>query len=127
MAKAVGATGFTVIKAQPLILVAVPTIGALFCHRVGTLLGNNTAGRLFNSVGNLLKAPLGFVELSYNVYIAPFVNRTLGLPTILNYTKQIQRSPGLDSAEAIKLLEASRQKPFFEMVKDFAYHKFWSK
>lgn len=109
MAKAAGVTGLQIMKAQPIMLIALPTVGGMFFHGCGALIGNNTVGRTCNTIGNVLNIPMSYTELVYNAYIAPFINKTIGLPTVLNYTKQAVRGPGLNGTEAIKLLQDSKK------------------
>lgn len=119
MAKAAGVTGLNIIKAQPLLVIALPTVGAMFFHGCGQIIGNNTVGRSFNTIGNILNLPMTFTEITYNAYLAPLVNRTLGIPTILNYTKQAQRGPGLDASEALGLLKSSEKGSIIKSLKCF--------
>lgn len=59
-----------------------------------------------------------FSESIYNVYIAPVFAKVTGIPTILNYTKQMQRGPGLYKNEAIKLL-IGKDKGFISAIKSW--------
>ena len=108
MAKAAGVSGLTLIKAQPLLVIVLPTVGAIFFHGCGAIAGNNRRGCNTIGIGNVLNIPMRFTELTYNTYLGPFVNKTLGIPTILNYTQQAQRGPGLDASEALKLAKDKR-------------------
>lgn len=123
MAKAAGATGAAVIKTQPMLLVAIPTTGAIFFHGLGMLAGNNTFGRTCDMVGNFFILPMHGFELTYNAYIGPFVNKTVGFPTYLNYTQQVMRGPGFSVSEAQKLLAQGQKntvvKQTWNVVKNF--------
>jgi hypothetical protein len=127
MAKAAGVTGLKIIQVQPFMLVVLPTVGAMFFHGCGSLAGNNTVGRTCNTIGNILNLPMSYCESVYNLYLAPVVNRTIGIPTVLNYTKQAMRGPGLDSAEAIKLLYDGQKKSILKTIKCFLIKKLGGK
>lgn len=127
MAKVAKATGLTVIKAQPLLLIAIPTTGAIFFHGLGMVSGNNTFGRSCNMIGNSFLIPMYGCELTYNAYIGPFVNQTFGFPTYLNFTQQLIRGPGFSQVEAQQLLEQAKKheimKKGLTVVKNFLIKK----
>ena len=104
IAKVVGVTGIKVNKAQSLLVVAGPTVGAIFFHGCGTSTGNNLVGRSFNTSGNIINFPRYWSKALYNSYAAPLIYIIAGLSTVLNYTRQALRGPGLDKHEALKLL-----------------------
>ena len=119
MARAAGVTRFKMIKAQHFMLLVLSTVGAMFFCGVGCVIGNNSVGRTCNTIGNVLNLPMSYIEMLYNSYVAPLVNRTIGVPTILNYTKQMMRGPGLDSEEAVKLLYDSQKNSIIKNIKCF--------
>ena len=104
LAKCAGVTGLRVLKAQPLLVVVLPTTGAIFFLGCGMMAGNTILGRTCNTVGTFLNLPMLYTELLYNSYISPVINRTLGVPTVLNFTKQVARRPDLDAPEALRML-----------------------
>lgn len=116
-------TGWHLIKAQPFLIIALPTVGSMFFHGCGQLIVNNTVGRGFNIVGNVLNLPMIFTELTYNTYLAPAINRTLRIPTILNYTKQAQRRPGFNASEALKLITDIEKDSIVKSIKCFLIKK----
>jgi hypothetical protein len=117
IAKSMGVTGIKLIQGQPLMVIALPTVGAIFFHGCGQIIGNNTLGRTCNTIGNILNLPMAFTELCYNTYIAPTLNSTFGIVTILNYTKQAQRGPGLDLKEAVQLIKGKNEASIFSTIK----------
>lgn len=58
-----------------------------------------------------------FVESVYNTYASPVISRIFGVPTLLNYTKQAMRGPGLDTQEATKLLGDVKKSSIIKHVK----------
>jgi hypothetical protein len=118
MAKLAGAHGVTLIQAQPFLIVALPNVDGMFFHSCGALIGNNTIGRTCNTIGNVLNLPMTFSESIYNVYVAPIFAKLTGISTVLNYTKQMQRGPGLDGEEAVKFL-IDKDKGFIRASKDW--------
>lgn len=127
MAKVAGVSGLKVVKAQPLLVVALPTVGAMFFYGCGTIVGNNTIGRTCNTIGNVLNLPMRFSEMTYNSYIGPFLHKTIGLPTILNYTQQVKRGPGLDASEALKILQATNNTSILGNIKCFVLERLGGK
>ena len=45
LAKLAGANGLQIVKAQPLLVVAFPTTGAMFFYECRAIVGNNTVGK----------------------------------------------------------------------------------
>lgn len=127
MAKAYGASGLQLIQAQPFLVVALPTVGGIFFHGCGQVIGNNTVGRTFNTIGNVLNLPMTLVEMTYNSYLAPLVNRTIGIPTILNYTQQVRLGPGLTFSEAFQFIKSSEKASILKTVKCFILTKLGGK
>jgi hypothetical protein len=127
LAQAAGVSGIKILRAQPLMLVAVPTVGAMFFHGCGTLIGNNTVGRTCNTIGNILNLPMFFCELVYNGYVSPVINQTIGISTVLNYTKQMKRGPGLDTMEAIQMLKYSKKDSLIKILKCWIIQKLGGK
>lgn len=125
--KMAGVSGLKIIESQPLLIIALPTVGAMFFHGCGSIIGNNTVGRTFNTIGNTLNLPMFFVESVYNTYASPVINRIFGIPTLLNYTKQALRGPGLDPSEATKFLSNIEKKSIMEHVKCYLITKLGGK
>jgi len=123
IAKMAGVTGLQIIKAQPLVVVALPTVGAIFFHGCGSIIGNNTVGRTFNTIGNVLNLPMAYCESVYSAYISPLILKTTGIPTLFNYTKQAMRGPGLDSQEATKLLGGIKKESIIKNIKCWVIKK----
>lgn len=92
-AKMAGVSGLKLIQTQPLLLITLPTVGAMFFHGCGSLAGNTTVGRTCNTIGNPLNLPMFYLKSIYNTYGSPVIDRIFGIPTLLNYTKQAQRGP----------------------------------
>lgn len=111
MARAAGVEGLALVQAQPFLVFAIPTVGAIFFHGCGAIAGNNTIGRSCNSIGNFLNLPMSLIELTYNTYLSRPIAKITGISTVLNYTKQMQRGPGLDPIEAMKLVRKSKTLP----------------
>lgn len=130
MAKAAGVTGLDIIRAQPFLVVALPTVGALFFHGCGSLAGDtNIVGRTCNTLGNILNLPMAFTESLYNKYFADPIQRVFGFHTLLNYTKQAKRGPGLDSNEALNFLGIgeNQKKSILKAAKCFLVEKLGGK
>ena len=117
MARTLGVQGVKFIVGQPVLAIALPSVGGLFFHGCGTMIGNNTVGRSFITVGNVLFLLLGCLEHVYNKYGAPAVHGITGIPTVLNFTKQISKGAGLSGKEAMNLLNQTQNTSVAKMVK----------
>jgi hypothetical protein len=92
-------------------------------YECGSIIGNNTIDRTCNSIGGVFNLPMFYTELIYNSYIVTVVNRIIGIPTVLNCTKQIMRRHDLDSEEAIKLFYDSQKNSIIKSIKFFLVKK----
>lgn len=99
-----GVQGLYVLKAQPFLAVAVPTVGSIFFHGCGTLIGDNIVGRSCNTVGIILGYPMRVVEIMYNSYAAPVIAGITGLKTHINATQIISQGPGLTKEQMFKVI-----------------------
>jgi len=126
-AKMAGVSGLKILQTQPLLLITLPTVGAMFFHGCGSLAGNTTVGRTFNTIGNTLNLPMSYAELIYNTYASPAIARIFGIPTLLNYTKQASRGPGLDAQEATKLLGGVKKDSVIKHIKCWVIKKLGGK
>jgi hypothetical protein len=126
-AKMAGVSGLKIIQTQPLLLITLPTVGAMFFHGCGSIAGNNTVGRTCNTIGNTLNLPMSYAESVYNTYASPVINRIFGIPTLLNYTKQARRGPGLDAQEATKLLGGIKKESILKHMKCWVIKKLGGK
>ena len=117
IARAAGITRLQIIQAQPIFIIILPTVGGLFFHGVGSLVGNNTIGRTCKSIGNILNIPLYYCEQLYNVYIEPAVNKKIGLATTFNYIQQVMLGSGLTSKEALNLIQQNQKDSLIKIVK----------
>ena len=126
-AKMAGVSGLKIIQTQPLLLITLPTVGAMFFHGCGSLTGNTTIGRTFKTIGNILNLPMSYAELIYNTYASPAITRIFGIPTLLNYTKQANRGPGLDAQEARKLLADVKKDSIIKHMKSWVIKKLGGK
>lgn len=123
-AKGAGVTGIRLLQTQPLLLLVLPTVGGMFFHGCGSVLGNNTVGRICNTLGDGLNLPMFYAEMLYNSYAAPVLYKTTGIQTLLNYTKQAQRGPGLDAKEALELLNDSGKESISKKVQSYIVKRF---
>jgi len=66
LSKLAGVYGSKIIQAQPLLIVAIPTVGAIFFHGCDAIAGQNLVGHTCNSIGNALNYPMRLCEMIYN-------------------------------------------------------------
>ena len=70
---------------------------------------------------------MSYCQSVYNTYGAPLVNRTIGITTVFNYTKQVQRGPSLDHVEIMKMLKDSQKAAIVNSIKCWVIKKLGGK
>jgi uncharacterized membrane protein (UPF0136 family) len=58
LAKLAGVSGLQILKAQPMLAVTIPTIGAMFFYGCGAIVGNNTVGKALVTANCALALPM---------------------------------------------------------------------
>ncbi len=66
LAKLTGVSGLQILKAQPILVVAISTTGAIFFYGCGAIIGDNTVGKVFVTAGDVLAVPMKGVEIMWN-------------------------------------------------------------
>ena len=118
LAKVAGVSGLQILKAQPYLAVAIPTTGAMFFYGCGAIVGNNTFGKALITAGDALALPMKGVEIMWNSYGNPIIQKVFGIPVILNMTQTFKTGPGYTVEEVARyislnkksLVEATREK-----------------
>ena len=94
IAKLAVVSGLAILQAQPALAVSILTTGAMFFYGCGAVFGNNTIGKAFVSTGDVLALPMKGVEMMWNSYGNPVIQKTVGIPVILNMTQTFKTGPG---------------------------------
>nr|UQS76330.1 hypothetical protein [Haslea ostrearia] len=94
LAKLAGVSGLRILQAQPALIFAIPTTGAMFFYGCGAIIGNNTIGKALVTTGDVLALPMKGVELMWNSYGNPVIQKVFGIPVILNMTQTFKTGPG---------------------------------
>jgi hypothetical protein len=94
LAKLAGVSGLQILKAQPILAVAIPTTGAIFFYGCGAIVGNNAFGKTLVTTGDVLAFPMKGVEIMWNSYGNPVIQKVFGIPIILNMTQAFKTGPG---------------------------------
>lgn len=94
LAKLAGVSGLQILQAQPALAIAIPTTGAMFFYGCGAIAGNNTIGKALVTTGNVLALPMKGVEIMWNSYGNPVIQKVFGIPVILNMTQTFKTGPG---------------------------------
>lgn len=63
IAKLAGVSGLQILRAQPALVIAIPTTGAMFFYGCGAVFGNTTIGKVCVTTGDVLAAPMRSVEI----------------------------------------------------------------
>ena len=117
LAKLAGVSGLQILKAQPSLAVAIPTTGAMFFYGCGAILGDNVVGKVFVSTGDVCAIPIKCVEIMWNSYGNPVIQKVFGIPVILNMTKTLKVGPGY-SVEEIARYVTFNKKSFIKAMKE---------
>ena len=94
IAKLAGVSGLRILQAQPALAIAIPTTGAMFFYGCGAIAGNNTIGKALVTTGDVLALPMKGVEMMWNSYGNPVIQKVFGIPVILNMTQTFKTGPG---------------------------------
>ena len=94
LAKLAGVSGLQILQAQPALAIAIPTTGAMFFYGCGAIAGNNTIGKALVTTGDVLALPMKGVEIMWNSYGNPVIQKVFGIPVILNMTQTFKTGPG---------------------------------
>lgn len=109
MAKLAGVTGLQILKAQPAMVIALPTTGAMFFYGCSALVGNNPVGRICGTTADILALPMRGIELAWNTYVNAATVKLFGVPTILNLTQTFKTGPGYTIEEIRKYIPMKRK------------------
>ena len=82
-----------ILQSQSAFAVAIPTTGAMFFYGCGAIAGNNTIGKAFVTTGDVLALPMKGIEVMWNSYGNPVIQKVFGIPVILNMTQTFKTGP----------------------------------
>ena len=94
LAKLAGVNGLRILQAQPALGIAISTTGAIFFYGCGAIAGNNTFSKIFVTTADILALPMKGVEIMWNSYGNPVIQKVVGIPIILNMTQTFKTGPG---------------------------------
>ena len=117
LAKVAGVSGLQILKAQPYLAVAIPTTGAMFFYGCGAIVGNTTVGKVLITTGDALALPMKGVEIIWNSYGNPIIQKVFGIPVILNMTQTFKTGPGYTVEEVARYISLNK-KSLFKAMKD---------
>lgn len=117
VAKLAGVNGLQILQAQPFLVVAIPTTGAMFFYGCAAIIGNNPVGKALMTTGDVLALPMKGVEVMWNSYGNRLTQKVFGIPTILNMTQTFKTGPGYTVQEVSKYINFDK-KSLFRNIKD---------
>ena len=94
LAQLAGVSGLRILQAQLALAIAIPTTGAMFFYGYGAIAGNDTIGKALVTTGDVLALPMKGVEIMWNSYGNPVIQKVFGIPVILNMTQTFKTGPG---------------------------------
>jgi hypothetical protein len=104
LAKLAGVSGLQILKSQPILAVAIPTTGAIFLYGCGAIIGDNMVGKALVTGADVLVVPMKGVEIMWNSYGNPIIQKVFGIPLILNMTQAFKTGPGYTIKEIVKYI-----------------------
>lgn len=105
MSRMMGVTGSKVFSGQPLLYIALPTVGGIFFHGASMIFGENLIGSSCRTLGNVLLLPMKGTELVLNNIVLHPLGKITGIPMLLNMTQAINTGPGLSIKDAKKVID----------------------
>lgn len=120
LAKLAGVSGFQVLKAQPILAIAIPTTGAMFFYGCATIAANTTLGKVLTSTGDVLAFPLKGMETLWNSYINRSVQKIFGIPIILNMTQAFKTGQGYTIEEVSRYIDVNKKSIIHTLFKWFS-------
>jgi len=111
LAKIAGVSGLQILKAQPMLMlaVAIPTTGTIFFYACGAIVGNNIFGKALVTTGNILAFPIKGVEIMWNLYGNLVIQKVFGIPLILNLTQTLKTGPGYTIEEIYRYIPLNKK------------------
>jgi hypothetical protein len=103
--KTTGISGWKALSGAPLSSIGAAYVGGQFMTFCGCILGNNTAGNLFTGAGYVLVIPMRLVEEVMNGLVLRPVSNLVGMPLLLNGTKEMVSGIGIPIKEYLKIAE----------------------
>lgn len=94
------------IQAQPLLIVIISTVSAIFFDGCAILASLNIFGH-FTQNNTTLNVPIW--KMMSNLYISHVVSRVIEIPIFLNYIQQMKLGPKSDSNKVLKLLRSAKK------------------
>lgn len=128
MSRVLGVTGSKVLAGQPLLYVALPTVGGIFFHGMSMIVGQNAVGRSCQSIGNILLLPMKGAELILNNIVFLPLGKITGIPILLNMTQTINMGPGLSVEDAKKMIDIAKKGKLSPLWKKISHtYEIWFK
>jgi len=106
-----------ILKTQPALAIAILTTGAMFFYGCGVIAGNNPVGKALVTTGDVLALPMKRVEIMWNSYGNPVIQRVFGIPMILNLTQIFKIGPGYTFDEVRNYIELDKPSMMESVVK----------
>ena len=97
-------SGLQILKAQTYLAVVIPTTGDIFFYGCGAIAGNNSIGKALITTADALALPMKYVEIMWNSYGNPIIQKFFGVPVILNMTQTFKTGPGYIVEEVAKYI-----------------------
>jgi len=116
-----GVSGLQILKAQPFLAVAILTTGVMLFFGCGAIVGNNTVGKTLVTTGDALAISMKAVEIMWNSYKNPVIQKVFRIPLILNMTQTFKTELGYTVGEFSKYISLNK-KSLLKAIKDKIIH-----
>lgn len=125
-ARLIGAEGVGILSNNAGMYLALPTVGSLFFYGCGVIAGNNVIGQSCNTAGYILSRPMAITEHLWNNGPAVWINKTIGIPIVLNQTKALVQGSGYSYNE-VKNFIGINHKSLLEKGKNWVIRRLGGK
>jgi hypothetical protein len=109
MARLAGVSGLQVLRAQPLLAIAIPATGSIFLYGCAAIVGNNPVGKALTTTADILALPMKGIEIFWNSYANPVIIKVFGIPVIFNMTQSLKTGPGYTMQEISSYIPVSKR------------------
>ena len=89
LAKLAGVSGFQTLRAQPALVIAIPTISAMFFYGCGAVFENSTIRKFFFITGDVLAIPIKSFEIMRNSYGNYAIQKVFGFSCDTKYNSKL--------------------------------------
>ena len=101
-----------ILKTQPLLIVVIPTTGAMFFYGCGAIIGNNTIEKVLVTTVDAFALPMKGVVIIWNSYGNMAFKKVFGMPVIINMTQTFKIGLGYTLKKVYEYASIGKESAF---------------